>query len=645
MDDTMTPGTARNVARMRWPRWTRWTRWVGAFVLCGLFPFAPESADAAESARPNILWLVNEDHGPHMGAYGDRYATTPVFDALAKAGVRYRRCWSNAPVCAPARTTLIAGLYANSTGGEHMRSMVRFPEGKQMYPELMRGAGYYCTNNAKEDYNLTQTKGALWDESSKKAHWRNRPAGKPFLAVFNSEKSHESKIRVRPHVQVHDPAKVDVPAYHPDTPEVRQDWAQYYDAVSEADADAGVRLRELQEAGLAEDTVVFYYADHGSGMPGNKRWPYNRGLQVPLAVYVPEKFKELRPADYHAGGMSDRLVSFVDFAPTLLSLAGVPAPGWMQGRAFLGAHVSGAPSYLFGYRGRMDEVVDSVRSVTDGRYVYVRNFRPDRIYGQHLNYMWQTPTTQVWERMFNAGELNPVQSRFWQVKPAEELYDLDRDHEEVNNLVADRAQQNRLLRFRSVLRDQCLAVRDAGLWPEGELHRRCGGRSPYDFLRAAGAPAMDRIYDMAELASGMRAEGLPVLRAALHDQESVVRYWAVLGVKMRGPQAVAACHEELLAALEDGCSDVRIVAAEALGRHGDAADLAEVLPRLVQQADGSRNEYFTALAAAGVLEALGERARPAAAQIRALPRTGDAPDARFKEYVPRLMETLVERLR
>lgn len=173
-------------------------------------------------------------------------------------------------------------------GGEHMRSMVRFPEGKQMYPELMRGAGYYCTNNAKEDYNLTQTKGALWDESSKKAHWRNRPAGKPFLAVFNSEKSHESKIRVRPHVQVHDPAKVDVPAYHPDTPEVRQDWAQYYDAVSEADADAGVRLRELQEAGLAEDTVVFYYADHGSGMPGNKRWPYNRGLQVPLAVYVPE---------------------------------------------------------------------------------------------------------------------------------------------------------------------------------------------------------------------------------------------------------------------------------------------------------------------------------------------------------------------
>ena len=147
-----------------------------------------------------------------------------------------------------------------------MRSMVPFPQGKKMYPQLLREAGYYCTNNAKEDYNLAKP-GEVWDESSKKAHWRNRPAGQPFFAVFNSEKSHESQIRTRPHTQVHDPAKVRVPAYHPDTPEVRQDWAQYYDGVSEADADAGARLKELADAGLAEETIVFYYADHGSGMP------------------------------------------------------------------------------------------------------------------------------------------------------------------------------------------------------------------------------------------------------------------------------------------------------------------------------------------------------------------------------------------
>src|SRR6476620_8840843 len=200
-------------------------------------------AGAAEP-RPNILWLVNEDHGPQVGCYGDAFATTPTFDALAAKGIRYARCWSNAPVCAPARTTLICGLYATSTGGEHMRSKVPVPDGKKMYPQLLREAGYYCTNNAKEDYNVSNP-GEVWNESSKKAHWKNRPKGAPFMAVFNSEKSHESQIRTRPHTRVHDPAGVRVPAYHPDTREVRQDWAQYYDGVTAADADAGARLKEL----------------------------------------------------------------------------------------------------------------------------------------------------------------------------------------------------------------------------------------------------------------------------------------------------------------------------------------------------------------------------------------------------------------
>ena len=213
-------------------------------------------APAAEM-RPNILWLVNEDHGPHVGCYGDPQATTPTFDALAARGLRYARCWSNAPVCAPARSTILSGVYAFSSGAEHMRSMVKAPQGQKAYPQPLRDAGYYCTNNAKEDYNL-QYPGKLWDESSKKAHWRNRPAGAPFMAVFNSEKSHESQIRKPGHTLGHDPAKVRVPAYHPDTPEVRHDWAQYYDGVTAADADAGRRLKELEEAGLAEETIVFY---------------------------------------------------------------------------------------------------------------------------------------------------------------------------------------------------------------------------------------------------------------------------------------------------------------------------------------------------------------------------------------------------
>ncbi|MEX2316302.1 MAG: sulfatase-like hydrolase/transferase, partial [Pirellulales bacterium] len=192
-----------------------------SFVWCAF-------ACADERPRPNILWLTSEDHGPHMGCYGDTFASTPNIDALASRGVIYTHAWSNAPVCAPARTTLISGMYPPSTGAEHMRSMVAYPAGKQMFPQILRQGGYYCTNNVKEDYNLAKP-GQVWNESSRQAHWKNRAAGQPFFAVFNSEKSHESRIRVRPHKAVHDPAKVRIPAYHPDTPEVRQDWAQYYD--------------------------------------------------------------------------------------------------------------------------------------------------------------------------------------------------------------------------------------------------------------------------------------------------------------------------------------------------------------------------------------------------------------------------------
>ena len=254
--------------------------------------------------KPNILWLTSEDHSPTMGCYGDKVARTPNIDALATKGMLFKKAWSVAPVCAPARTTIISGLYPSSTGGIHMRSMVSMPNGTKMYPEFLREAGYYCTNNSKTDYNLREP-AKLWDASSGNASWKNRPKDQPFFAIFNSTKSHESQIRTRPHTQITQPEDIRVPAYHPDTPEVRQDWAQYYDKVSEADADAGKRLKELEEAGLAADTIVFYYADHGSGMPRSKRWPSNSGLHVPFVVYFPEKYKHLAPKEYTAGGQSD----------------------------------------------------------------------------------------------------------------------------------------------------------------------------------------------------------------------------------------------------------------------------------------------------------------------------------------------------
>src|SRR5688572_20038778 len=379
-----------------------------ARIIAALIVLASNVGFAAAD-KPNILWLTSEDHGPEMGCYGDANARTPNVDALAAKGMIFRRAWSNHPVCAPARTTIVAGMYGESTGAIHMRSMVAMPAGAKMYPELLREAGYYATNNQKEDYNLPKTP-RTWDESSAQAHWRKRRAGQPFFAVFNSTKSHESQIRTRPHTAIADPAKMRVPAYHPDTPEVRQDWAQYYDKVSEADADAGARLKEIEEAGLADETIVFYYGDHGSGMPRSKRWPSDSGLHVPLVVYFPAKWKHLAPKEYQPGGKSDRMVSFVDLAPTVLSIAGVRPPSWMQGHAFAGPFQTEPQPYLYGARGRMDERFDGVRSITDGRYVYLRNFYPHVSQAQRVSYQFETPTTRVWRELFDQRKTNEAQS-------------------------------------------------------------------------------------------------------------------------------------------------------------------------------------------------------------------------------------------
>ena len=225
-------------------------RCVGLLSLALLLPpSAPATAQrtsAADLPPPSVLWLSSEDNGPHLGAYGDAYATTPHLDGLAARGLIYRNAWSTAPVCAPARTPIISGLYPASTGAHHMRSQSQLPEGFRFFPQFLREAGYYTTNNSREDYNLAKPggQGAVWHESSREAHWRNRPDGTSFFAVFNFTVSHESQIRRRPHTPVHDPAAVRVPAYHPDVPEVRQDWAQYYDKLTEMDAMAGERLAE-----------------------------------------------------------------------------------------------------------------------------------------------------------------------------------------------------------------------------------------------------------------------------------------------------------------------------------------------------------------------------------------------------------------
>lgn len=281
-------------------------RVVFALTVCslGMLALSAFSQVVAQSpgvALPNILWITSEDTGTQIGCYGDKFADTPHIDSLAAKGMMFTNCWSNAPVCAPARTTIITGCYPNSLGAQHMRSEVRMPDSIRLYPAMLRDLGFYCTNNSKEDYNVSQI-GETWDDSSNKAHWRKRKAGQPFFAVFNFTTSHESQIRTRPHIAIHDPAKVPIPPFHPDTPECRQDWAQYYDKVTAMDTQVGRVLAQLREDGLDNDTIVFYYGDHGTGMPRGKRWLYQTGLHVPLVVYVPERFRALAGEQYTPQG-------------------------------------------------------------------------------------------------------------------------------------------------------------------------------------------------------------------------------------------------------------------------------------------------------------------------------------------------------
>lgn len=582
---------------------------------------------AQSGTLPNILWLTCEDTGPQLGCYGDKYAVTPNLDALAARSLRYLHAWSNAPVCAPARTTIISGLYPPSTGAEHMRSMTRLPDGMKMFPCYLRDAGYYCTNNAKEDYNLAHT-GKVWDESSAKAHYRNRAAGQPFFAVFNNLITHESQIRTRPHKKVSDPAEVRVPAYHPDTPEVREDWAQYYDNIRTMDAWAGVKLKELEESGLADSTIVFFYGDHGSGMPRSKRWPYNSGLQVPLLVHIPAKFGHLMPKEYQSGGTSNRLVSFVDLAPTLLSLAGLDAKPWHQGHAFLGARTRAPQPFVYGFRGRMDERYDMVRSVRDERYIYLRNYMPHRIYGQHLAYMFQTPTTRVWKKLNDEGKLNEVQRAFWKTKPVEELYDLLADRDEVRNLATSPKHRGTLARMRKAQADLAAKVCDVGFLPEGEIHARAGAKTPYEMGHDAALYPVARVMAAADLAT---RGGRPLLT----DPDAGVRYWAAQGYLVRRE-----VDDELRTTMKDPSPYVRAAAAEAVGRYGSEADAKIAEATLLELSSADQNGFFVALAALTGLDAMGTRAGAAKQAVGKLPLEAGAADGRYKTYIPRLIEQI-----
>ncbi len=449
---------------------------------------APRLLSAAEGGGghgpprpPNIVWISAEDISPTLGCYGDAYATTPHLDAFAAQGVRYDQAFTHAPVCAPARSGIITGMYPSTLGTSWMRCHGCPPPEAICFPEYLRAAGYFCTNRSKTDYQFPPPESA-WDECDKDAHWRHRPdAAQPFFSVFNFTITHESLTRQwTPGKQDHAPAEAPVPPYYPDTPEVRQNIACYYDRMTELDRLAQGVLEALEADGLAENTIVWFWGDHGWGLTRGKRWVYDSGLRVPLMIRVPQRYRA-----WAGGGDASRVAPgsaesafarFIDFAPTVLSLAGVPVPPHMQGRAFLGPQTGPEPAFIYAARDRMDETTDCIRSWQDKRYKLIRNFMPWLSRGQHINYMDRTPILQEIRRLDAAGDLEGPQRQYMEpTKPVREFYDLEADPHEIHNLADDPAHTERIARMEIGLFEHLKRIGDVGLMPEAEFDALKGG--------------------------------------------------------------------------------------------------------------------------------------------------------------------------
>jgi arylsulfatase A-like enzyme len=425
----------------------------------------------------NVIWLVADDMSLELGVYGDRIARTPNLDRLAAQGVRFTNVFATSPTCAPSRTALITGVQATSIGAQHHRSEDGGyrpvpPPDLKTFTEQLREANYYAGNVVKLDYQfsgiLADAPITNWDEQIF-GDWGNRRPGQAFFLYATDLSTHESHFVETPSqldsVTETDPASIVLPPYYPDTPLVRIDFARYYDAVAHMDAAFGKLLDRLAAEGLENDTIVFFFSDNGRPFPRDKRWLYDGGLHGPLIVRW--------PGHLAAGTTNDELISYLDFAPTVLSVAGLPVPAKMAGRVFLGDHARPAPDFVFSTADRRDEEMDRMRAVRDVQFKYIRNYRPDVAYGAPIAYRDRLATIQELHRLHDANQLSPPADWFFQPSKApEELYDSLTDPLELTNLAADPSYANVLERMRAAETQWEIDSDDTGAIPEAELQER-----------------------------------------------------------------------------------------------------------------------------------------------------------------------------
>lgn len=542
-----------------------------------------------QEARPNIIWINAEDIGPAFGCYGDPFAHTPNIDRLAERSVVFRKTMAAAPICSPSRSALATGVNPTTLGTEHLRSETPIPEFIRSLPQHLRDAGYFATLYGKTDYNFDPE--GMWEYwEPDETPWRKRPAGKPFFSVFTFSFTHEGKgndlssyekvAHTLPGSLRHDPASATVPPFHPQTETMRRLWARYYDLIAAFDQQVGRMLETLKTDNLLDDTIIFIYSDHGFGLPGYKRWLRNAGLHVPLVVYIPDKYKHLSP--HPPGSATDDLVSFVDFVPTALSLIGRPAPEYMHGKAFLGPDRAAPRQYAFAARSRADNVYDLARAVRTERFLYVRHFMP------HLPYMQPGKIFSNEKEGFlalrqarSAGELPPAGESMFLPKPLEELYDLEQDPWELENLAAHAGYSILKDSLSKLLDNWIIQSRDLGFLPESEIKARLRGDTPYEMALDPARYDVETVYGAAKMVG---TTDVNTYRRMLQHPDSGVQYWAVTGLHGAGREAREAA-ADLEKLLDASSKALQIAAAELLLSWGEHPKAVETLGKNLQDED------------------------------------------------------------
>jgi len=515
---------------------------------CTLVSNAALAMAQSQNVRPNIVWFMSEDVSSYyMSMYNSdaQGATTPNVRKMAQEGIVFNNAFSNAPVSSAARSTLITGCYANKLGvGLHRKEqMVDLPGKLKMFPAYLKEAGYYTSNSTKKDYNCIETPETWSDGKAPEDGWRNRPdKTKPFFHVLTCTLSHESNSHfplsaLANKKTIYDPNKIIVAPNHPNTELFRYTYAKFFDDINRADAKLGEIMDKLKGDGELDNTFIFYFGDNGGTLPGSKGYTSETGLHVPLVVYIPKKWRD--KIDIPIASKVNGFVSFVDFAPTMLHLAGLDVPGMLDGKAFLGADIKSGElesrDETYGYGDRFDELYEFTRTLRKGNFKYIRNFQPYQPEGLFAYYRYEMEAFMEWRKLYDEGKLNAAQRRFFEPQKPEELYDLSKDPYELTNLALQPEFASKLMEMRTKLTNKMISLNDIGMYPESEWIEKAG-TTPFLYATEHSEQIKEYI-SVANLMLFPFNQVKSQLIHALNSNDPVIKYWALTVCASFGSEA------------------------------------------------------------------------------------------------------------